>query len=98
MKFIQIIEFRTSRIDEVDALRQQWLSDTEGVRLALRGTITRDRDTADTYLNIVEFESYESAMENSSLPSTSAFAAKMAELCDGPAIFRNLDVLDSVEM
>ena len=33
-------------------------------------------------------------MENSGLPETKALAAHMAELADGPATFRNLDVLD----
>jgi hypothetical protein len=32
-------------------------------------------------------------MENSGRPETSEFAAKMAELCDGPVIFHNLDVM-----
>jgi inactivated superfamily I helicase len=31
-------------------------------------------------------------MENSGRPETAEFAAKMAELCDGPVIFHNLDV------
>jgi hypothetical protein len=42
----------------------------------------------------VFFDSYESAMENSGLPETKALSARMAELADGPATFRNLDVLD----
>jgi hypothetical protein len=31
-------------------------------------------------------------MDNSNLPETSEVAEKMAKLCEGPAIFRNLDV------
>jgi hypothetical protein len=38
-------------------------------------------------------ESFDSAMENSGRPETSEFAAKMAELCDGPVIFHNLDLM-----
>ncbi|MCW2790232.1 MAG: hypothetical protein JWP56_2535 [Aeromicrobium sp.] len=92
--FVQIIEFTTTRIDEVRALGDEWREKADG-GLALRGTITADRDRPNTYLNIVEFESFETAMENSNRPETTAFAARMTELCDGPAIFRNLDVLDS---
>jgi hypothetical protein len=42
---------------------------------------------------VVEFPSYEDAMSNSNLPETSAFAEKLAELCDTPPTFRNLDVV-----
>ena len=61
------------------------------------GSLTRNPESArerpGTYLTIVEFESYDSAMENSNRPETSDFAAKMAALCDGPPVFRNLDVM-----
>ena len=93
-RFVQIIEFATSRIDEVQALidemREQRSSGT-----AVRGTTTADRDRPNQYVNVVEFESYESAMENSRRPETTKFASRMAELCDGPPTFRNLDVLET---
>jgi quinol monooxygenase YgiN len=92
MPFIQIIEFTTSQIDEFNAVLDEWLVQTEGKRAASRGTLTRDRDRPNTYLQIVEFPSYEEAMANSDLPATSEFAARLAKLCDGPATFRNLDV------
>ena len=92
-RFVQIIEFRTTRIDEIEELGRP--SRTEGQTAATFGRIlaTADRDHPGTYLTIVEFESYESAMENSNRPETSDFAAKMAALCDSPPVFRNLDVL-----
>lgn len=96
MKFIQIIEFRTSRIEELDALLDDWLERTEGTRTTSWQTQTKDRDQPNTYLQIVEFPSYEVAMANSDRSETSDFAAQMAALCDGPPIFRNLDVLRSV--
>lgn len=96
MKFIQIIEFRTSRSDELDALLDEWLARTEGTRTTSWQTQTQDRDQPNTYLQIVEFPSYEAAMENNERPETSDFAAKMAALCEGPPTFRNLDVLRSV--
>ena len=45
------------------------------------------------YLVIAEFASYESAMRNSEHPATQEFAQRMAELCDGPPTFYNLDVV-----
>jgi hypothetical protein len=93
MPFIQIIEYKTSRIDELDAALDGWFEATKGKRAATRGVQTKDRDATNTYLQIVEFPSYDEAMANSNLPETSEFAKKLASLCDGPPNFRNLDVL-----
>jgi len=94
--FVQIIEFKTSRIDEVrqlvDEMRLQ-----EGPVGSLRGTAAADRDRPGYYLNIVEFDSYESAMENSARPEISRFSARMAALCDEPPRFYNLDVVETWE-
>lgn len=98
MTYIQIMEFTTSRPDEVEALSDEWISKTEGRRTAQRGTMTRDRDRPDTYVQIVEFPSYEEAMANSNLPETAAFADRMSKLCSGPVLFRNLDVRSVQEM
>ena len=93
MPFIQIIEYRTTKLDELDAALDGWLEATKGKRAATRGVQTKDRDSADTYVQIVEFPSYEEAMANSNLPETSEFAERLAALCDGPPTFRNLEVL-----
>ena len=93
MPFIQIIEYRITKLDELDAALDGWLEATKGKRAATRGVQTKDRDSADTYVQIVEFPSYEEAMANSNLPETSEFAERLAALCDGPPTFRNLEVL-----
>jgi hypothetical protein len=98
MRFIQTIEFTTSRIEEFDTLLDEWLDRTQDKRAATRGVQTRDRDRGNTYVQIVEFPSYQEAMANSDLPETAELAARMAELCDGPATFRNLDVIREVQM
>lgn len=94
MKFVQIIEFKTSRIDEFNALLDAWVEKNAGNRLASRALQARDRDNENVYLNIVEFPSYEQAMDNSNRPETTEFAAQLAALCDGPPVFRNLDLLN----
>ncbi|GAA5023995.1 hypothetical protein [Kitasatospora paranensis] len=94
MRFVQIIEYRTSRIDEFNALLDTWVEKNAGRSLATRALQTRDRDKENVYLNIVEFPGYEQAMDNSNRPETAEFAAQIATLCDGPPVFRNLDVLD----
>ena len=95
--FVQIIEFTTTRIDEVKALGEDYRS----TRMAagdgtppVSSTVTADRDRPNTYLNIVEFSSYEDAMSNSNDPRTSDFAEQMMKLCDGPPKFYNLDIVD----
>jgi quinol monooxygenase YgiN len=98
VSFIQIIEYRTSRIDEIVALMDEWLAQTEGKRTATRSTQAQDRENPGAYVQIVEFPSYEAAMENSDRPETGEFAAKMAALCDGPPTFRNFDVTRSEQM
>ena len=98
MPFIQIIEFRTTQLDEVESVMDEWLAATEGKRSAGRSNLTADRDQPDTYVQIVEFPSYEEAMANSALPETSHFSEKMMKLCDGSPTFRNLDVRRTEEM
>ena len=98
MPFIQIIEYRSSRIEELTAALDGWLEATKGKRAATRGVQTKDRDATNTYVQIVEFPSYEDAMANSDLPETSEFAAKLSSLCDGPPTFRNLDVVREEQM
>lgn len=98
MPFIQIIEFKTTRPDEVEALVKEWQAQTMGRRTAQRATFTQDRDQPDTYIQIVEFPSYEDAMSNSDLPETASFAERLTELCGGAMEFRNLDVRSTEEM
>jgi hypothetical protein len=93
MKFIQIIEYKTSKPDEIDQIMNDWMAATQGKRTPTRAVTGKDRDTTNTYLQMVEFPSYDEAMRNSGLPETSAFAEKIQALCDGPATFRNLDVV-----
>jgi hypothetical protein len=92
MQFVQLIEFQTSRIDEFNALVDEWIKESEGWRAPTRALQTKDRDRPNTYMQIVEFPSYDEAMKNSDRPETAAFAERLAALCDGPPAFRNLDV------
>ena len=92
--FVQIIQFKTSRVNEIrDLLAQLRSESTTGA--PLRGTVTEDRDRPGHYLSIVEFKSHESAMQNSARPEVSQFAAKFAALCDEPPRFYNLDVVET---
>ncbi|HEY0815039.1 MAG TPA: DUF1059 domain-containing protein [Pseudonocardia sp.] len=90
--FIQLIDFRTSRIDEVDATTEQWAGAIGAARSA-RWVITgADREHTNNYVQIVEFPSHEAAMANSDHQATGEFADRLHKLCDGDPTFRNLDI------
>ena len=91
--FVQIIEFTSSRIKEIEELGRPSRTEGSTAPTFRRIVATADRDHPDHYFTIVDFDSFDSAMENSGRPETSEFAAKMAELCDGPVTFHNLDVM-----
>jgi hypothetical protein len=94
MAFVQIIEMRTSRPDDVRAVGDEWERATEGKRTVRRRILCRDRNDTQRYLNIVFFDSYESAMENSALAETEALSKKLMSVVDGPPTFYDLDVMD----
>ncbi|MGH3385902.1 MAG: hypothetical protein ACRDO1_15100 [Nocardioidaceae bacterium] len=93
--FVQIVEAKTSRMDEVRALGEEMQAAPNEGSTVRRATITTDRDRPGYFLSIIEFDSYESAMQNSDHPETQKFAARLAELCDGPPTFYNLDVTET---
>ncbi|TCM39581.1 antibiotic biosynthesis monooxygenase [Kribbella sp. VKM Ac-2568] len=98
--FVQIIEYRTSKPDEVAALTEEFRKAREAAgegEAPVRATTGQDRDDPGHYLSIVEFASYEAAMENSNRADTTEFAQKMMALCDGEPTFHNLDVTQSME-
>lgn len=93
MAFVQIIDFRSSKMDEGAAHIDEYLKKTEGRRTARRGLLCQDRDDPNHYINIIFFDSAESAEENSNLPETKELSEKMMTVGDGPPTFYNLDVL-----
>jgi hypothetical protein len=97
MRFVQMFEFTTTRIHEIDALMEKWVAQSAGRRKVDRSVLTADRDRPQTYVQIVEFPSYEEAMQNSALPETAEFAQGLAELCEEPPRFRNLELVRTDE-
>ena len=98
MAFIQLIEYTTSKPEEVAGVVAEWERASQGNRTARRVLLTRDRKDPSRYYKIVSFDSYESAMENSGLPQTQEYAGKMRELMDGEPTFRDLDVVEDREL
>ncbi|GAA4924160.1 hypothetical protein ACFPM3_31500 [Streptomyces coeruleoprunus] len=98
MKFTQIVDFETERMDEMRALMDEWDA-TAGPRDygPKRTAILKDRDNANRFYVVVEFDSYDEAMRNSNDPGTTRMAQRLQELCTRPTRFVNCDVLDTQE-
>jgi hypothetical protein len=94
MEFVQIVELRTSKFDEVAGLEDEWRKATEGKRTLRRSIVARDRNDPERYFVLAFFDSYEAAMVNSNLPETAEFGKKQTELLDGPMQFTDLDVIE----
>jgi quinol monooxygenase YgiN len=94
MQFVQIVEFKTSKIDEMRELGKKYQE--EGGGGGNKAIVCADRDNEGTYLIIATFGSYEEAMKNSEAPETQELARKMGELADGPPNFRNLDLIEEL--
>ena len=98
MSFLQVIQYRTSKFDEMQKVADEWDADPGEGDTARRVIVCRDRDNDGQYFTMVFFDSYESAMENSNVPRTQEMSQKMMALADGPPTFYNLDVVDEREM
>jgi hypothetical protein len=88
--FIQVIQGKSSRQDEMRALADSWSSEgAVGAVGWLGGTygVTDDGD----FVGVVRFNSREEAMANSARPETDAFAQKMMSLMEGSVQFHDCD-------
>ncbi|MGW0335988.1 ester cyclase [Streptomyces sp. NPDC003011] len=93
MTFVQLIDCRTSRFDEMNRLMDTWVEQTRGKRTATHAVVGKDRSDASHFVEIVEFPSYEEAMRNSGLPETDRIFRDMVALCDAEPTFTDLDVV-----
>ena len=98
MNFVQLIEFRTSKREELNELMDEWELATGGKRTATRAVLTADHEHPDSFYEFIEFPSYDEAMRNSALPETDAIARKMRAICDGEPTFHNLDVVRAEQL
>jgi hypothetical protein len=94
MAFVQLIEFRTADVEEARQIDEEWWRATEGKRTVRRELLARDRSDPDRYFAVVFFDSYESAMENSSLPETQAAAEQYLKVTSSQPVFYDLDILE----
>ncbi|HQR25581.1 MAG TPA: hypothetical protein PLP61_00960 [Nocardioides sp.] len=88
--FIQIIQGRCSRQDELRAMASSWRTEIGGGAVGwLGGTFGFTDD--DLFLGVVRFESREAAMANAARPEQTAWAERMTALMDGPMEYHDCD-------
>jgi hypothetical protein len=88
--FIQIIQGKCTRQDEMHALADEWREKhAPTVDGWLGGTYGFTDD--DMFFGVVRFENREKAMANSERPEQGAWAERMAALFDGPVEFHDSD-------
>jgi hypothetical protein len=99
MKFVQLIDFETERIDEmrqlVEEADQRSAGRTGGPTHRM---VLHDRGNPNRYLVLIEFPSHEDAMRNSNDPETSKMAQQIAALCTRPPSFTDCDLQEMTEM
>ncbi|WP_367323969.1 hypothetical protein [Streptomyces sp. HUAS ZL42] len=99
MKFVQIIDFETERLEEMEQLleeaRQRNAGRTGGPTHRM---LLKDRDNPRRYLALIEFESYDEAMRNSADPETTKLAEQLGALSIGDGGYTNCDLLRSEEI
>jgi hypothetical protein len=88
--FIQIIQGRCTRQDELHTLADEWRRDlSPGAAGWLGGTYGFTDD--DMFVGVVRFESREAAMANSERPEQGEWSERMGALMDGPMEFHDCD-------
>ena len=90
--FIQLIEYETDDIEAVERSLLKFREEHPGVMMFTASRIAEDRDKPGTYISIVEFDSYESAMKQSNDPALSEFVQRVGPELMTTRSFRNLDV------
>lgn len=94
MAFAQLIEYTTSKPDEVQQIHEEWEQKSQGTRKARRVLLMKHRDDPNRFCELVFFDSYDSAMENSELPETQEYARRFRDALDGEASYINFDILE----
>jgi hypothetical protein len=94
MSFVQIIDYKSSKPDEIRRIHDEWAEATEGKRRAKRLMLANYHDDPSSFCEIVFFDSYDDAMRNSELEETKKFAKRLNDAIDGEPTYFDLDVVE----
>lgn len=95
MTFLQAIEFQgdQARFEQLMDRYKQLMGDQSKAR---RAWLLADHDRPGTFIELVEFDSFDEAMSNSTHPGTQAWSNEASPML-GSALFRNLDLVQTYE-
>jgi hypothetical protein len=96
--FVQLVEFHAHDLDRFHTMVDEWRQKIGQDATARWAMLAADRDRPDTFVEVVGFPDFASAMRNSDHPATAEFAKRMQEATEGEAGFRNLDVREVMRM
>jgi hypothetical protein len=88
--FIQVIQGRCSRQDELRALSDEWVQELGPAADGWLGGTYGFTDDG-TFIGVIRFEDREKAMANSGRPEQDEWAQRMTALFDGPVEFHDSD-------
>jgi quinol monooxygenase YgiN len=94
MSFVQVIDYKSSKPEEIQRIHDEWTEATKGKRSAKRIMLAKYHDDPNSFCEIVFFDSYEDAMRNSKLPETQEFAKRLKNAIDGEPTYFDLDVVE----
>ncbi|RRO19225.1 DUF1059 domain-containing protein [Saccharopolyspora rhizosphaerae] len=97
LRFVQLIEFRTRRADELNKLVEEWESRAGGKRAATRALLTHSHEQPDVYYEFIEFPSYDEAVD-AHMPEADELSQRIRDLCEGEPTFHTLDVVRPHEL
>jgi hypothetical protein len=99
MAFVQVIEYTTTKWDEIHAIAEEFRKAREqtGGPKPTSIMMVKDRDRPNTYRTVARFASYEEAMENSNRADTTEMAQRIAALCDEQT-FHNFDLIEEFSL
>src|SRR5258705_11828127 len=92
MAFIQLIDYETDRAADVAKAMRAAMAQNPPDLGFVRMEQTQDHDNPRHFVTIVEFQSYEAAMNNSGRPETDMMARELASMCTNGPTYHNLDV------
>jgi len=90
--FIQLVEYETNDIEAVEKAILKFRDEHPGVMTFTTSRVAEDRDNPGTYVSIVEFPTFEEAMEQSNHPELSEFVQNIGPELMANRRYRNLDV------
>ena len=93
MGYVQILDFETKHVKDVESLLSEWRRGTDGDRTVQHEIVARDNNRPEHYVAILQFSLRDAAQRNEKLAESDRFADRMAELCYGTVDFTYYEVI-----